>query len=309
MRFSTWRRPTAPLIFPTKPWARELRDLNVSVPFLSNLDSRRDVKTEPKLAFKFNSSSFDSAAQSTPFAQSHKTDASIRLTGVDLKPCLGYVPANVPVRLMSAVLNADIKMAFEQVTRPGIKLSGVVDARGVKVADLRRQELLAFEGLKVTLGDVRPLEQLVKISLLELSAPTLEVSRDRAGNINPQLQPPNSAANANANASSTSNTAKLVAINADPTRATASFYAKKEPWKLEAGNCQSDRARAARFPRNLRSTGSRLSCPWLSNCSRWTIWPCCTSRPKTPRLRPLWRPSGSSKSPMRGLRRDRKSVV
>ena len=209
----------------------ELRDLNLSVPFLSNLDSRRDVKTEPKLAFKLNGSRFDSDAQTTPFAQSHKTDASIRLTGVDLKPYLGYVPASVPVRLLAAVLNADIKVAFEQVSRPSVKLSGVVETQGVKVADLRTQDLLAFESLKVTLDDVRPLEQVVKVSLLELSAPTLEVSRDKAGNINLQLQP--LTPNANANTGTTSNTTKKIANYADPTRATATSDSKKEPWKLE----------------------------------------------------------------------------
>ena len=207
----------------------ELRDLNLSVPFLSNLDSRRDVKTEPKLAFKLNGSRFDSAAQTTPFAQSHKTDASIRLTGVDLKPYLGYVPASVPVRLLAAVLNADITVAFEQVTRPTVKLSGVVEAKGVKVADLRTQDLLAFENLKVTLDDVRPLEHTVKISLLELAAPTLVVSRDKAGNINLQLQP----LAANAAAVATPNTTKILANDAGSTGATATSDAKKEPWKLE----------------------------------------------------------------------------
>ncbi len=115
----------------------ELRNLNVSVPFLSNLDSRRDVKTEPKLAFKLNGSSFNSSAESTPFALSRKTEARIRLDQFDLKPYLGYIPAAVPVRLLTAVLNADVKVAFEQVTRPTIKLSGVVEAKGVKVADGR----------------------------------------------------------------------------------------------------------------------------------------------------------------------------
>lgn len=207
----------------------ELRDLNLSVPFLSNLDSRRDVKTEPKLAFKLNGSRFDSTAQTTPFAQSQKTDASIRLADVDLKPYLGYVPASVPVRLMSAVLNADVTVAFEQATRPTVKLSGVVETRGVKVADLRTQDLLGFESLKVTLDDVRPLEQVMKIALLELASPTLAVSRDKAGNINLQLQPLDAAANSGP----TSRNSKIVANNADPTRATATSVTKKEPWKLE----------------------------------------------------------------------------
>ena len=229
----------------------QLRDLTLAVPFLSNLDSRREVKTEPKLAFKLNGSSFDSVAQTTPFAQSRKTDASIRFTGVDLKPYLGYVPASLPVRLVGAVLNADIKLAFEQVARPSVKLSGVVEATGVKVTDPRAQGLLAFEGLKLTLDDVRPLEQVVKISLLELSAPTLEVSRDTAGNINLQLLPGSASANRSANlatnpvanpvASPTlavkspenSNTPNNIATNSSGTLAVATLDSKKEVWKLE----------------------------------------------------------------------------
>ena len=70
----------------------ELTALNLSVPFLSNLQSKRDVKTAPHLAFKLGSlggpapSSFNSAAEGTPFAQTHKTDASFKLSNFDLAP-------------------------------------------------------------------------------------------------------------------------------------------------------------------------------------------------------------------------------
>ena len=62
----------------------ELRALNLSVPFLSNLKSQREIKTTPHLAFKLNGSSFDMAAEGAPFAQTRKTDASIKLSGLDL---------------------------------------------------------------------------------------------------------------------------------------------------------------------------------------------------------------------------------
>ena len=207
----------------------ELRNLNVSVPFLSNLDSRRDVKTEPKLAFKLNGSSFNSSAESTPFAPSRKTEARIRLDQFDLKPYLGYIPAAVPVRLLTAVLNADVKVAFEQVTRPTIKLSGVVEAKGVKVADGRAQDLLGFEALTVTLDDVRPLEQVVKISLLELTAPHLDVTRDKAGKINLMLAPgaPIATNNITNYEDRTRATGKIVQ-NSD-----AKSEPKSEVWKLD----------------------------------------------------------------------------
>ena len=62
------------------------------------------------------------------------------------------------MRLKTAVLDADIKVAFEQLARPVVKLSGVLDFIGVRLTDPRTQELLESEGLNVQWADVRPLE-------------------------------------------------------------------------------------------------------------------------------------------------------
>lgn len=102
----------------------ELRDLRTSMsPLLEQPGVRREVTTEPKLAFKFNGSSFDSTAQTTPFAETHKTDAAIKLTGFDLKPYLGYyIPASLPFKPLAAIVNADIKVAFEETNKPSVKI-------------------------------------------------------------------------------------------------------------------------------------------------------------------------------------------
>ncbi len=174
-----------------KPAARthELRDLSIAVPFLSNLKSKREIKTAPHLAFKLNGSSFDTAAVATPFAQTRKSDATLRIEALDLKPYLGYVPASLPVRLQGAVLNADFNIAFEQTPATVVKLSGVVTADKVRLLDSKPgaaggRELLAFDQLKVAADDIRPLEQVVKLSLVELTAPDLRITRDRDGQLN-----------------------------------------------------------------------------------------------------------------------------
>lgn len=178
--------------FSDVPQAKEhvLRELQVTVPFLSNLPSLREVKVEPRLAFVLNGSRFDSAATGTPFAQTGKTDASIKIAGFDLAPYLQYIPASVPVKLQAAVLHADLQVAFEQAPRMALKLSGTVEARDVKVADGQALELLAFDALKLTLGDVRPLEQSAKLSALEWSGPKLAVRRDKGGRLNLDLGSP-----------------------------------------------------------------------------------------------------------------------
>ncbi|SFC10768.1 protein of unknown function [Polaromonas sp. OV174] len=172
-----------------------LRELRLAVPFLSNLRSKREIKTTPHLAFKLNGSGFDTAAEGTPFAQTHKTDATISLRDFDLKPYLAYWPASLPFRLQSAVLHADAKVAFEQTSETVVRISGTVTADQVSLLDGASKsaakagnELLAFERLQLTLDDVRPLEQFVSLSSVVLTKPTLAVTRDREGRLN--LLPP-----------------------------------------------------------------------------------------------------------------------
>jgi uncharacterized protein involved in outer membrane biogenesis len=170
----------------------ELRELTVSVPFLSNLQSQREIKTSLRLAFKLGGSSFDTAAEATPFADTRKTDATLKLTDFDLKPYLGYLPASLPYRLQGALLNADVKVAFEQTAATVVKLSGTVTATQVRLQEAARAagtapggpDLLAFDRLQLTLDDVRPLEQIVNISKIELTAPRIHVTRNRAGQLN-----------------------------------------------------------------------------------------------------------------------------
>lgn len=173
----------------------ELRELNVSIPFLSNLQSKREIKTSPRLAFKLGGSDFDTAAEATPFTETRKTDATIKLSDFDLRPYLGYLPASLPFRVQDALLHADVKVAFEQTPATVVKISGTVRASQVRLLEAARadsaapvgpssSDLLAFDRLQLTLDDVRPLEQVVNISKVELTAPRLHLTRNRAGQLN-----------------------------------------------------------------------------------------------------------------------------
>ncbi len=162
----------------------ELREFALNVPFLSNLPSQREVKVAPKLAFVLNGSRFDSAALATPFAETRQADASINFSKLDLAPYLGYIPAGLPVQLQAAVLDADLKIDFEQAKTTGLKLSGTIEAHDARLADAKGRDLLAFTSLKLGLADVRPLENKVHLSELSVTAPQLKVLREADGRLN-----------------------------------------------------------------------------------------------------------------------------
>jgi hypothetical protein len=161
----------------------ELRDLQLQLPFLSNLDSQRTVSVEPKLAFSLNGSRFESSAQATPFDPTRKTQAVLKLADLDLAPYLAYVPASLPVRLASAKLNADLTVVFEQSAQALVKLTGTLQASQVSVLNKSSQELLGFEQLKLKLADVQPLVRVVHVAEVELVAPRLAVGRSAAGQL------------------------------------------------------------------------------------------------------------------------------
>lgn len=161
-----------------------VQDLLLSVPFISTLSDKKDVRVEPRLAFTLEGSRFDSSAQSTPFAQTRHADAHIRWDDLDLTPYLGYLPASLPIQLKAATLDVDVKLAFEQTPRLAVKLSGQVQTRDVKMTDREGQDLLAFDRLTVDMADVRPFEQVVNLAQVELLKPVLHAQRDAAGRLN-----------------------------------------------------------------------------------------------------------------------------
>ena len=162
----------------------EVRSLTLQVPFISTLESQREIKVEPYLAFALDGSRFDSSAAGTPFTQTRHAEASIRWHGLDLKPYLGYLPASLPVRVQGATLDVDVKLAFEQAPRMAVKLTGTVQARNVRLSDRQGADLLAYENLRIDMTDVRPLERVVHLGQVTLTAPVLRVARDASGQTN-----------------------------------------------------------------------------------------------------------------------------
>ena len=166
------------------PQRHELRKLQLTLPFLSNLDSQREVLVEPQLAFTLNGSAFDTAAKGTPFAQTRKGEVTLGIDGLRLAPYLPYLPAGLPFRPTSGVLDLDLHARFEQAARNSLVIDGQVKASQLAVADAAGAELLSVEAVQLKLAEARPLEKQLRLDALEIQAPRLSARRNRQGQIN-----------------------------------------------------------------------------------------------------------------------------
>lgn len=167
-----------------------LDQLLLRLPFLSNLDSRRDVKTRPQLAFELNGSAFDSSGESTPFAMARETDLQFRVPSLDLSPYLPYWPAQWPWRPQAGFLHMAVQVAFEQHEAPQVILSGDMALSGVRVQQVLPGavplEGLAFERLAVEIHRAEPLARKVQLGKIAWQGPQLTVARDAPGRLNLQ---------------------------------------------------------------------------------------------------------------------------
>ena len=97
--------------------------------------------------------------------------------GLDLAPYLAYLPASLPVRVKGAILDMDVKVAFEQAPQLAVKLTGTVQTHNVHITDRGNQPLLSYERLTVDMADVRPLDHVVRLASVELAAPVVSAAR------------------------------------------------------------------------------------------------------------------------------------
>lgn len=162
----------------------ELKDLQLSIPFISNLASKREIKVLPHLAFDLNGSKFDTSGESTPFTDTRQTAMQLKWEHIDLAPYLGYVPASVPVQPLSGVLDTDLQISFEQKDQPVVSISGKLALSNVAVQDRQSAPLLNFEALEAQLKNVQPLQNQIALESVRWVKPEVYASRNAQGAIN-----------------------------------------------------------------------------------------------------------------------------
>ncbi|TYK68428.1 DUF748 domain-containing protein [Comamonas sp. Z3] len=162
----------------------ELKDLQLSIPFISNLASKREIKVLPHLAFDLNGSKFDTSGESTPFTDSRQTAMHLKWEHIDLTPYLGYVPASVPVQPLSGMLDTDLQVSFEEKDQPVVRISGKLALSEVALQDRQGAPLLSFDALEVQLQNVQPLQNQMALETVRWVKPEVHVSRNAQGVIN-----------------------------------------------------------------------------------------------------------------------------
>lgn len=174
--------------FDDKPMDRrhQLKSLNLGLPFITNIPADVNVQVEPRLAFVFNGTAFDTGAQARPFANTREAKVQFKMDALDLAPYAVYLPESLPVRLVSGTTASQFEVNFSMPAdgQPHVEIRGQTSLEKFALTDVAGAPLVEWNKLSVALRDVRPLDRLLAYGAIELDGATLHVSRDAAGRLN-----------------------------------------------------------------------------------------------------------------------------
>lgn len=134
-------------------------DINISLPFVSNLAYQADVFTEPSFSAVVNGAPLTLAGKTKPFAPDHESELGLALNRFELAPYLAYVPMKLPFAVAGGQLDTDLRLVFRQPPKEAASLDvvGRVSLSGLKLLEDGQKPLLNLGKFEVPLAAVAPL--------------------------------------------------------------------------------------------------------------------------------------------------------
>jgi uncharacterized protein involved in outer membrane biogenesis len=170
-----------------------VRQLQIGIPFLSNIPSYVEVFVEPRLEARINDDPYVIAGKAKPFANSLESSLQIDIRELDIAKYLAYVPVPVKFKIPTGQLDITATVTFSrQQLQQTLTVQGDVVLKGLAVTDLRDAPVIALPSLTVGIAPTHPLERRIHLSQVRLESPDLTVRRERDGRTNVETILPDS---------------------------------------------------------------------------------------------------------------------
>ncbi len=152
----------------------EITDINISLPFVSDLPHAVKIYHEPHVRAKIDGAQIAFEGQSKPFYVSRETHLKIKLTDLDLSKFAKYLPPLSDLTLASGRLNTDLSLSFEldEGSKPVISLDGRITLKSI---DIRKggRKFMAVEVLGLEIKPSNLLQKKVLVGRISVKSPRI----------------------------------------------------------------------------------------------------------------------------------------
>jgi uncharacterized protein involved in outer membrane biogenesis len=165
-----------------------VRELDIGVPFLSNIPSYIQRFVRPHFSAKINDTPYVIEGTTKPFADSLETSFDINIKDLDIPYYLAYAPTKMNFKIVSALLDTQTKLSFIETKdkKPSITISGNVSLKKIAVDDGKKKPLLRLPVLDISIAPSEPISKIIHLSKISVQSPELEIRRNEKGVANVQ---------------------------------------------------------------------------------------------------------------------------
>ena len=163
-----------------------VRDLNIGIPFLSNLSYEVNLYVQPAFQAKVDGTPFVLSGKTKPFSDPREAMLAVDVSNVEIPKYMEYVPVGLKFKIPSGSLDAKVSLSFTQYKDkpPTLIVTGKVSLNKLSVIDLQERPLLSFPLLDVDIDSLDVFAQKVNLGTILLQSPEVHLWRDQAGILN-----------------------------------------------------------------------------------------------------------------------------
>ncbi len=163
-----------------------VRDLNIGIPFLSNLPYDIDVYTQPSFSVNVNGTPIELTGRSKPFSDARETALDVQISHIELAKYLEYVPADLHFKINSGSLGAKLAISFIQSKdqSPALVVTGKIGLDQLAVVDLEEHPLITLPLLDVPIESLDVFARKAHFGAILLQGPEVHLQLDKAGVLN-----------------------------------------------------------------------------------------------------------------------------
>ena len=176
------------VVFDDRPKKAEhaVTDLNIAIPFLSNLPYTLQQYVVPSFSAKVNATPIALHGRSKPFATPPEAQLDVNVYSLDIPRYLEYLPVKLPFKIPSALLETRLTATFTLYPDkpPLLVLSGKVALDKFAMTQPDGRALLNFARLEVPVESATVFARDIKLGNVLLRNPEVFVRRERDGSLN-----------------------------------------------------------------------------------------------------------------------------
>jgi uncharacterized protein involved in outer membrane biogenesis len=164
----------------------QVRDLNLSIPFVSSIPHYVEAYVQPAFSANVNGTPYALQGKSRPFADSVETTLDLNISSLNIPFYVAYLPFDPGFRVRDGQLDMKAKVSFllKKDGTPAVVLSGDFSVKNLALDDTKNQGILKLPQLDVSIASADPFVRAFRLSKIALQAPEVDVWREKNGTIN-----------------------------------------------------------------------------------------------------------------------------